>query len=168
MDRRRIVTSARSSAECRTLLEAQETVVDQHREHLLDEQRVALGRIEDAIARDHRDIGLPEEIVDELGRVVAREGSSRIEVAFILPPPQPGRTSSSSGRAMHRSRTAASRVQSARCSIRSRNVGSAQWIVVEDHHDRSLVRQVLEELPDGPERVLRRAGLSPPEEPGDQ
>ena len=40
--------------------------------------------------------------------------------------------------------------------------------VVEDHHDRSLVRQVLEELPDGPERVLRRAGLSPPEEPGDQ
>ena len=54
-------------------------------------------------------------------------GSSRTVVAFSLPPPQPGRSSSSSGRARHRSRIGASRDQSATCSTRSRNVGSAQW-----------------------------------------
>ena len=55
-------------------------------------------------------------------------GSSRIEVAFILPPPHPGRISSSSGRATQTSSSSASRVQSARCSIRSRSIGSAQWM----------------------------------------
>ena len=54
-------------------------------------------------------------------------GSSRIEVAFSLPPPQPGRASSSSGRAMHSSMIGASRDRSATCSTRSRNVGSAHW-----------------------------------------
>ena len=53
-------------------------------------------------------------------------GSSRTVVACSLPPAQPGRRSSSSGRAMHRSRIGASRDQSATCSTRSRNASSAQ------------------------------------------
>ena len=53
--------------------------------------------------------------------------SSRIEAAFSLPPPQPVRLSSSSGRAMHTSAMGASRARSATCSTRSRKVGSAHW-----------------------------------------
>ena len=55
-------------------------------------------------------------------------GSSAIAVALSLPPPQAGRTSSSSGRAMQASRIGASRDQSAMYSIRSRRVGSAHWM----------------------------------------
>ena len=59
---------------------------------------------------------------------VSERGSSRIEVEFSFPPPQPGRTSRRSGRARQTSRIGAARIQSARCSIRSRNVGSPQWM----------------------------------------
>ena len=49
-------------------------------------------------------------------------------VAFSLPPPQPGRLSSSSGRAMQRSRIGAPRDRSAMWSTRSRNVASPHWM----------------------------------------
>ena len=55
-------------------------------------------------------------------------GSSRSEVAFDFPPPQAGRSSSSSGRATQRTKIGAPRDQSTTCSIRSRNVGSAHWM----------------------------------------
>ena len=58
----------------------------------------------------------------------ADSGSSRTVAAFSLPPPQPGRRSSSSGLAMHSRSRGASRDRSATCSTRSRNVCSAQWM----------------------------------------
>ena len=75
---------------------------------------------------------------------------SRIVVAFIFPPPQSGRSSSSSGRATHRSRSGASRVQSARCSTSSRKLGSAQWMSSNTHTSGRSWREVLEELADAP------------------
>ena len=54
-------------------------------------------------------------------------GSSRMVAALSLPPPQAGRKSRSSARPMQTSRIGASRDQSAMCSTRSRNVGSAHW-----------------------------------------
>ena len=54
-------------------------------------------------------------------------GSSRIDVAFSLPPPQPGLTSRSSGRATQRRRIGAARDQSTTCSTRSSIGSSAQW-----------------------------------------
>ena len=53
-------------------------------------------------------------------------GSRKIVVAFRFPPPQPGLSSRSSGRAMQTMRIGTSRDHSATCSIKSRNVGSAQ------------------------------------------
>ncbi len=55
----------------------------------------------------------------------SERGSSEIDVAFNFPPPQSGRASSSSGRAMHASRIGASTDQSATCSINASIVGSA-------------------------------------------
>ena len=52
----------------------------------------------------------------------ARDGRRRL----AGPAPQPGRASSSSGRAMHSRRSRAS-ARSARCSTRSSRAGSAQW-----------------------------------------
>ena len=52
-------------------------------------------------------------------------GSRRIDVAFILPPPQSGRTSRSSVRATQSRKIGASRERSATCSTRSMKTGSA-------------------------------------------
>ena len=54
-------------------------------------------------------------------------GSRSTVVAFSLPPPHAGRSSSRSGRARQSTSSGASRAQSVTCSIRSRNVGSAHW-----------------------------------------
>ena len=54
-------------------------------------------------------------------------GSSRSDVAFSFPPPQSGRTSSSSVRATQRKKIGALRERSATCSTRSTNTGSAHW-----------------------------------------
>ncbi len=55
----------------------------------------------------------------------AVSASSDVVVALGLPPPQPGRTSSSSGRAAHSNTIGAPRDQSAMCSMRSSSAGSA-------------------------------------------
>ena len=54
-------------------------------------------------------------------------GSSRSDVAFSFPPPQSGRTSSSSVRATQRKKIGALRERSATCSTRSTKTGSAHW-----------------------------------------
>ena len=67
----------------------------------------------------------PSRFVDELADSSSPSGSSRTDVAFSLPPPHPGRASSSSVRATQRRKIGASRDKSATCSTRSTNVGSA-------------------------------------------
>ena len=83
--------------------------------------------------------------------------SSRIVVALSLPPPQPGRSSSSSGRAMQSRRIGASRDQSATCSIRSRKTRLGPLDVVEDDDLRPLRRARLDQLAERELRVGRRA-----------
>ena len=105
------------------------------RDHLLDEQRVALGGLADPVRRPSSSCA---EARDQQLRLVGPSGSSSTVVAFTLPPAQPGRRSSSSGRAMQSSRIGASRERSATCSTRSRNVSSAPVDVVEDADQRPL------------------------------
>ena len=81
-------------------------------------------------------------------------GSSRMEVAFSFPPAQPGRPSSSSGRARQRISTGALRTQSARCSIRSSSVGSAQWTSSKTSTSGRSLRERLGQLADRPEDLL--------------
>ena len=76
------------------------------REHLLDEQRVALRGVADP--RAQLGVQRRRELVDQLLRLLVRAARAGRVVAFTLPPAQPGRRSSSSGRAMQRSRIGAS------------------------------------------------------------
>ena len=106
-------------------------LVDEHRDQLLDEERVALGRLDDAGA-------------DALGEPgLRRAGARRSRLAA---PPRPRARASSRGvrsagrpvraaleqlvprRAEHERCGASSARRPARCSTRSRNVGSAQWM----------------------------------------
>ena len=81
-------------------------------------------------------------------------GSRWIVVALSLPPPHIGRRSSSSARARHSRRIGASRDQSAMCSMRSRNVGSAQWMSSKTTTQRCVSSDLLEQPPDRPQGLL--------------
>ena len=99
-------------------------------EHLLDEQRVARwrrarmrSRISGRRAPDGR-AGSRSARPPRVRRAVRGGRWSRC----ACPPPHPGRSSRSSGRAMQTSRIGTSRDQAATCSITSSSVGSPQWM----------------------------------------
>ena len=112
--------------------------VADERDHLLDEERVALGRLEDPVAQVVVDARRAPRAAAPVS--AASSGSSSTVVAFTLPPPHPGRRSSSSGRAMQSSRIGASRDRSATCSTRSRNVSSPQCRSSKHDDERPLLR----------------------------
>ena len=101
-------------------------VLAHHREHLLDVERVPGRRRGDALAQCPRRARRRRAGSRSARRTRPRSsGSSRSDVAFSFPPPQPGRTSSSSVRATQRRKIGASRERSATCSTRSTKTGSA-------------------------------------------
>ncbi len=100
-------------------------VVGEHREHLLDEQRVALGRVDDAAAELRSDVPLVHQPVDQLLglRVAQRSRARRASYAAGVRPRTGGRRRGRGGRgraagSAHRSRsrarTRAGRAASAR------------------------------------------------------
>ena len=132
----------------------EQPVVDQHPQHLLDEERVPLGRGDDPRPEIGRDV-LAEQVGDEqlalLSRRAARGRSSSrssSEVAHV------GTVSASSGRAGHRMRIGAPRLNAARYSIRFRNAGSAQWMSSNTTTTGRSLRERLEQPPDRPGDLL--------------
>ena len=69
-----------------------------------------------------------------------------------------GRTSRSSGRARHSSITAAPSTHSARCSSKSRSLGSAHWMSSITITTRTRRRERLDQAADRPERLFDRSG----------
>ena len=102
-------------------------VLAQHRQHLLDEQRVALGRRDHPLALLDGQ-RLARQILEQPRAVLRRQPLEHDRGGVGLSPGPSGRTSSRSGRAVHRISSAHPRAQSATCSIRSSRVGSAQWM----------------------------------------
>ena len=96
-----------------------------HGDHLLDEERVPARCGRDALTRCRVQSRSPSRLSIRIAHSAFPSGSSRSEVAFSLPPPQSGRTSSNSLRATQSMKIGASRERSATCSTRSTNSGSA-------------------------------------------
>ena len=121
---RRQVSGRRPAA----LLANEKAVVDEHREHLLDEERVALRASACASPSPRRDRPCRRDLRPAWSARLLRERfekqRGRIELAA-----RPVRADIEQlGRAMHRSRIGPPRDQSARCSTRSRNMASPQWM----------------------------------------
>ena len=126
-------------------------------DHLLDEEWVALGRLEDARPRSSSPTSAPSSsAATSASASAAASGSSSTVVAFSLPPPQFGRRSRSSGRAMQSSRIGASRLRSATWSTRSRNASSPQWMSSSTTTSGVRSRRRLEQPADRPGDLLRR------------
>ena len=103
-------------------------VVDQHRQRLLDVQRIALGRLAEPLLDDARDAGRAEQIGHHLLALGSRE-RLQVDLDGVRPvgcPLRPLVEQFAAGRA-HAGARARSTL-SHRCSIRSRKVGSAQWM----------------------------------------
>ncbi len=124
------------------------------RDHLLDEERIALGGLADALAEVVVEVGRGSRSAGRSRR--ASSGSSRTFVAFTFPPAQPARRSRSSGRAMQSRRIGASRERSATCSTRSRNVSSPQWTSSSTQTIGRLDGDRLEQLPERPGDLVAR------------
>ena len=120
----------------RHLVLAGPRIVGQHREHLLDEERVALGRLDDPPAEPGRQVVLPEQRVDEavrldrLQRLELDERSAQVRrsprrAARRTDPGGRGRRSGSGRRSRSRRGTRAGRATSRRPSGRRRRRGPA-------------------------------------------
>ena len=104
-----------------------QVVLEQQRDHLLDEERVAAGRPLDPTRQIGLDLAAAEQVAGEPAGLVGRERLEEDRGRVVLAAaPGATRASRSSGRAMQTTRSGASRTQSATCSIRSSSVGSAQ------------------------------------------
>ena len=152
-DTRSIVADGAPAA----VLEADEALVDEHREQLLDEERVALGGLDDARADLVVEPGLPEQVARRPRRVWSSEsGSSSIRRAGGVAD-HSGWRSTSSRRVGQTSRRRAVGVATT-CSTSSRNVGSAQWMSSKSDDERAARRELLEQLAGPPEELLTGNG----------
>ena len=126
-----------------------------HRDELLDEERVALGRLHDALARVFRKVAEP---LHERLAVVLGQCPSVTRVALGFGAVQVGRTSKRSGRAVHSTSIGTSCANDATYSMRSRNVGSAQWMSSKTTTSGPCARDRLEQPAHAPRDLLGRDG----------
>ena len=134
-------------------------IVGEHGEHLLDEQRVALGRVDDAIAERGSDVAVVHQPLDQiLGLVVAQRGER--DEGRAPPgcrPGRPGVEEVGAREAEEQDRGAAREAEDVLEQVEHRRLGPVDVV----HHDdeRSRDGERLEEPPERPRRLLRRARL---------
>ena len=133
-------------------------VVLEVREELFDEERIALGGLDDARAE------LGPQASGRARCTSSSEspwpsGSRTTSVAPARGAAQEGRTSKRSGRAVQRTRIGASSGEAATYSMRSRSAGSAQWMSSTTSTSVRAAGQRLEEPAKRPGRLVGRAAL---------
>ena len=130
-------------------------VVDQHRDHLFDEQRIALGGL--GHARRHARRRPPSHRSDRRparpSRLRSAAPAGSRSRSRRRRPSRAGRHEARAAPARRR-RIGASRDHSATCSTRSRNVGLGPLEIVEEQQEWLIGGEDLEESPERPERLL--------------
>ena len=134
-------------------------LVHEHPDHLLEEERVAFGRGQDAGAQRGGDRGAPRQRIDEPGRgVLGQSSEGDLDGPSALSPAwarvtdlRAGRTDDEQG--------GRRRPRSTSCSTSSRSVGSAQWMSSITRTSGARGGQMLQRPPDRPEELLLRRRL---------
>ena len=136
---------------------SQRTVIDQHREHLLDEQRCALGRGEDPIARLLRERRATEQVPDQVAALIVGERleGDRRGVELAPAPARPLVQQLRPRDAEHQDRGLPRPAGDVFDQVQER--GLAPVDVVEHDGERCRLGDRLQERPDRPERLLDRA-----------
>ena len=138
-----------------SVLPCEQAVVDEHLEHLLDEQRVPLRRLEDPCAGVLGELGLAEEVAHQ---ELAFASGERLEehrgrVHLAAAPCRPRVEELGSGEADEQDRRVARPVRDVVDEVEEGRLGPVH--VVEDDDERLLARHLLEQLAHGEEQLLR-------------
>ena len=136
----------------------QETVLDQHREELLGEERVPLGRIDDPPARLLGEIGAPEDVLEHEPDVCFRERCQRD--SGLLRPLRPARAQlehCGAGRADDQERGVGDGVHQVLDQVEERRLRPVD--VLEHDDERALARERLEQHPHRPEELVDKVVL---------
>ena len=128
-----------------------------HRDELLDEERVALGCLDDPLPRL---LGRSPSWPTSALAVVSESASSVTRSRSASAPSTSAAASKRSGRAVHRTRSGTSCAKAATYSMRSRNAGSAQWMSSKTTTS-GPPRQRLEQPADAPGDLLGRDRACP-------
>ena len=143
-------------------------VVDQHRDELLDEQRVPVRRLGDPVFGVRFESRAPEQLLDQprrfrFGERLEMDGG-RVELAAA--PRRPTIEQLGPGQAQQEHRCVARPVGDVLDQIQERGLGPVD--IVEDDDQRRAASDVLEEPPDRPQRLVGRAGhVGEPDRLGD-
>jgi hypothetical protein len=152
----------------RAVLEPEEPVVDEHAEHLLDEERVTLGGLQDPGSRVLGDLRATEQVVYEVGHLVPGEGLQQ-DLGGVQLPAAPVRTELQqlgSRDTQEQERRITRPVREVLDQIEEVRLRPVD--VVEHAHERTLVREVFEELADAPLAVLCGDRLAPRQQSRDE
>ena len=103
------------------------TLLGHHREHLLDEERIASAVLEIRARVSPESSMSPRSASISSSVSCSESGSRTTEATFARPPANRGRSSTSSDRPRQTKTIGASFDHSTMCSTRSRSAGSAQW-----------------------------------------
>ncbi len=139
------------------VLEADEPLVDEHREQLLDEERVSLGRLDDSCSHALVEARASEEMLRDGARVLCRERLELDAACSVRRRPfghpldelPPGRADDEKGRVAVR--------HDVLDELEQGRLGPVD--VVEDEDERPVRSELLEELAGGPRQVLHRERL---------
>ena len=149
-------------------VESQQAVVDQHADHLLDEQRVTVGRREDALASRRRQVVLAEQVVEQFDGGIAgqrlEQDRRRVHLAAAPLRAQLEQLGPRDHEQQHRG--VAGPVGEVLHQVEQQGLGPVQ--VVDHQHERVRPRQVLEQPARGPRGVLRARRLGPAEHAADR
>ena len=148
----------------RAILESQQAVVDQHADHLLDEQRIPLRGREDPFARGARQVGVAQQVVEQRARLVAGERfeQDRGRVHLAAAPAGADLEQLGSGDTDEQQFCVARPIRQVLDQIQQERLRPMD--VVEHHDERPLSSQMLEQLSHAPRRVLGGRGLRPAEQ----
>ncbi len=137
-----------------TVVADDEPVVDQHRHHLLDEQRVPAARVGDPIGGIGGQPLAPQEVGDQLGRRIGRERRERQRGCSLLAgsPGGPGVEELGPRRAQQQDRRVAGPVRDVVDRIEQRRLRPMDVLPHRDH--RPLAREDLQEPTDRPGGLL--------------
>ncbi len=134
-----------------SVLAPEEAVVDQHPQHLLDIQRIALGRVDDGAPYVIGKIRLPQQVLEEALALIRAERLEREDGS--LPPPV-GTDIAKLGARRAQEHEGAAPTELRHVLDQVQECGLCPVDVLEDGHHGLLGSQAFEEPPDGPEGLL--------------
>lgn len=158
-DRRRNGDRARPDRPPSSLIGRERALVDEHGDHLLGEERVALRGLRDPGTHLRREPRAPEQLLSHAAGLLLREGRQQDALRALVPlhPARAILEQLGTCRAYHQERSVLGRLDDVLDEIQERRLGPVD--VFDDDHQRAPARELLQHLAGRPEGLADRERL---------